>query len=113
MATPLARGHSAPAAQSLDSDPEAVVRGAMTVVELLKRHKDGRAIRLFGDLYMSCAHCGGAFHEPLTMAAKRHRRSPRAFLDACRALDDPGWPTAAQIDAARAVSFERSHRRSS
>lgn len=39
-----------------------------------------------------CAHCGGAFHEPLTMAAKRHRNSPRAVLEAFRALDDPGGP---------------------
>jgi hypothetical protein len=40
-----------------------------------------------------CAHCGGAFHEPLTMAAKRHRNSPRAVLEAFRALDEPGGPS--------------------
>ena len=39
-----------------------------------------------------CAHCGGAFHEPLTMAAKRHRNSPRAVLEAFRALERPGGP---------------------
>ena len=39
-----------------------------------------------------CAHCGGAFHEPLTMAAKRHRNSPRAVLEAFRALDAPNGP---------------------
>jgi hypothetical protein len=39
-----------------------------------------------------CAHCGGAFHEPLTMAAKRHRNSPRAVLEVFRALDAPGGP---------------------
>ena len=33
-----------------------------------------------------CAHCGGAFHEPLTLAAKRHARDPRACLTAFRAL---------------------------
>ena len=33
-----------------------------------------------------CAHCGGAFHEPLTMAAKRHANDPRAVLTAFRAL---------------------------
>ena len=33
-----------------------------------------------------CAHCGGAFHEPLTLAAKRHANDPRAVLDAFRAL---------------------------
>ena len=35
-----------------------------------------------------CAHCGGAFHEPLTMAAKRHANDPRAVLVAFRALAD-------------------------
>ena len=29
-------------------------------------------------LYWPCAHCGGAFNEPLTMAAMRHRNPPRA-----------------------------------
>jgi hypothetical protein len=33
-----------------------------------------------------CAHCGGAFHEPLTLAAKRHANDPRAVLTAFRAL---------------------------
>lgn len=33
-----------------------------------------------------CAHCGGAFHEPLTLAAKRHANEPRAVLEAFRAL---------------------------
>ena len=41
-------------------------------------------------LQMPCAHCGGAFHEPLTMAAKRHRRDPRAVLEAFRALESGG-----------------------
>jgi hypothetical protein len=40
-----------------------------------------------------CAHCAGAFHEPLTMAAKRHRNSPRAVLEAFRALDQPSGPS--------------------
>ena len=40
-----------------------------------------------------CAHCGGAFHEPLTMAATRHKNSPRAVLVAFRALDEPGGPS--------------------
>ena len=42
------------------------------------------------ELPQHCAHCGGAFHEPLTMAAKRHRRDPRAVLEAFRALDAGG-----------------------
>jgi hypothetical protein len=61
---------------------------------------NGEAARLLGTLAMPCAHCGGAFHEPLTLAAKRHKRDPRAVLDACRALAT-GGPTSEQIDAAR------------
>jgi hypothetical protein len=58
------------------------------------------------ELQLPCAHCGGAFHEPLTLAAKRHRRDPRAVIEAFRALDS-GGPTAEQIDAAarRVVTF--------
>jgi hypothetical protein len=44
-----------------------------------------------------CAHCGGAFHEPLTMAAKRHRNSPRAVLEAFRALERPDGPSEDEI----------------
>jgi len=51
---------------------------------------DGEAARLMARLQLPCAHCGGAFHEPLTMAAKRHRRDPRAVIDAFRALDAGG-----------------------
>lgn len=51
------------------------------------------------ELQLPCAHCGGAFHEPLTMAAKRHRRDPRAMLEAFRALEH-GSPTEAQVGAA-------------
>jgi hypothetical protein len=51
-------------------------------------------------LYWPCAHCGGAFNEPLTMAAIRHRNPPRDVLTAFRALDD-GGPTDEQVEAAR------------
>ena len=61
---------------------------------------DGEAARLLATLALPCAHCGGAFHEPLTLAAKRHKRDPRALLEAARALAD-GGPSADQIDAAR------------
>jgi hypothetical protein len=61
---------------------------------------DGEAARLLAELRMACAHCGGAFHEPLTMAAKRHRRDPRSVLEAFRALDG-GGPNAGQVEAAR------------
>ena len=59
-------------------------------------YPDGEAARLLSQLQMPCAHCGGAFHEPLTMAAKRHRRDPRAVIEAFRALERDG-PSAEQI----------------
>jgi hypothetical protein len=61
---------------------------------------EGEAARLLAELRMPCAHCGGAFHEPLTMAAKRHRRDPRSVLEAFRALEGDG-PSAAQVESAR------------
>ena len=63
-------------------------------------YPDGEAARLMSELSLPCAHCGGAFHEPLTMAAKRHRRDPRSVLEAFRALDH-GGPTVDQVEAAR------------
>ncbi len=60
----------------------------------------GEAGRLFAALALPCAHCAGAFHEPLTLAAKRHKRDPRALLEACRALE-AGGPTDEQLDAAQ------------
>jgi len=75
------------------------IKGSTTIVELLRMFPGGEAARLLSTLSLPCAHCGGAFHEPLTMAAKRHRRDPRAVLDAFRALDR-GGPTDAQVEAA-------------
>jgi hypothetical protein len=83
-----------------DAPPTREVRGSTTIVELLRMYPDGEAARLMSELSLPCAHCGGAFHEPLTMAAKRHRRDPRSVLEAFRALDH-GGPTGEQIDAAR------------
>jgi hypothetical protein len=62
------------------------IRGATTIVELLKLFPDGRAAQLMSQLAWPCAHCGGAFREPLTLAAKRHANDPRAVLVAFRAL---------------------------
>jgi hypothetical protein len=75
------------------------IRGSTTIVELLRMFPDGRAAQLMSTLALPCAHCGGAFHEPLTLAAKRHRRDPRAVIDAFRALDGEG-PSVQQVDAA-------------
>jgi hypothetical protein len=66
-------------------------------------YPNGEAGRLMSRLAWPCAHCGGAFHEPLTMAAKRHANDPRAVLVAFRALAE-GGPTEAQTaEAARKV----------
>ena len=45
------------------------VKGSTTIVELLRMFPDGEAGRLMSTLALPCAHCGGAFHEPLTLAA--------------------------------------------
>src|SRR5437870_10422444 len=88
--------------QARGVEPEAAgheIKGSTTIVELLRMFPGGEAGRLMARLSLPCAHCGGAFHEPLTMAAKRHRRDPRAVLEAFRALA-AGGPTEAQVDAA-------------
>src|SRR2546430_17536388 len=66
------------------------IKGSTTIVELLRMFPGGEAARLMSRLSLPCAHCGGAFHEPLTMAAKRHARDPRAVLDAFRAPAEGG-----------------------
>jgi hypothetical protein len=80
------------------------IRGSTTIVELLRRYPNGDAVALMSRLAWPCAHCGGAFHEPLTMAAKRHRNDPRAVLEAFRALDAAG-PSDEQV--ARAAQKQR------
>jgi len=60
---------------------------------------EGDAAALMARLSFACAHCGGAFHEPLTMAAKRHKRDPRSVIEAFRALDH-GGPSVEQVDNA-------------
>jgi hypothetical protein len=82
-----------------DAPASREIKGSTTIVELLRMFPDGEAARLLSTLSLPCAHCGGAFHEPLTLAAKRHRRDPRAVLVAFRALED-GGPSTEQIDAA-------------
>jgi hypothetical protein len=72
------------------------IRGSTTIVELLRMYPNGEAAQLMARLSLPCAHCGGAFNEPLTMAAKRHRRDPRAVLEAFRALTT-GGPTEEKV----------------
>jgi hypothetical protein len=89
------------------------IRGSTTIVELLRRYPDGEAAQLMSALSWACAHCGGAFHEPLTMAAKRHARDPRAVLEAFRALergelsDDPS--VRATQERLQACSYAMAH----
>jgi hypothetical protein len=75
------------------------IRGSTTILELLRMFPDGSAAKLMSDIQFPCAHCGGAVREPLTLAAKRHRRDPRAVIEAFRALE-AGGPTAEQIASA-------------
>jgi hypothetical protein len=72
------------------------IRGSTTILELLRMFPDGRAAALLTRLHFPCAHCGGAVREPLTLAAKRHKRDPRAVIEACRALQ-AGGPTEEQV----------------
>jgi hypothetical protein len=83
-----------------DVPAEHDIKGSTTIVELLRMFPGGEAAQLMSTIALPCAHCGGAFHEPLTLAAKRHRRDPRAVLEAFRALET-GGPTADQVQAAR------------
>jgi hypothetical protein len=66
-------------------------------------YPNGEAGRLMARLAWPCAHCGGAFHEPLTMAAKRHANDPRAVLSAFRALAEGGPTDEQTVAAARKV----------
>ena len=76
------------------------IKGSTTIVELLRMFPAGEAGRLLAELSMACAHCGGAFHEPLTLAAKRHACDPRAVLEAFRSLDEPGGPSPELVERA-------------
>ena len=82
-----------------------MIRGSTTIVEILRSFPDGEAAELMRKLYWPCAHCGGAVREPLTMAALRHGRDPRAVLTAFRALEE-GGPDESQV----ALAAERRSR---
>ena len=93
-------------AQGLDDERASrQIRGSTTILEILRMYPDGRAAKLMSSIYWPCAHCGGAVREPLTMAALRHGRDPRAVLTAFRALED-GGPDESQV----ALAAERRSR---
>jgi hypothetical protein len=72
------------------------IRGSTTILEILRMFPDGSAARLMSSIQFPCAHCGGAVREPLTLAARRHKRDARAVLEAFRALAD-GGPAEEQV----------------
>ena len=80
--------------------PTREIKGSTTIVELLRMYPDGEAARLMSALTLPCAHCGGAFHEPLThgrqAAPPRSARSARGVSRARRAAARPP----AQVEAA-------------
>ncbi len=84
---------------SPEPPPVREIKGSTTIVELLRMFPGGEAGRLLARLSLPCAHCGGAFHEPLTLAATRHAREPRAVIEAFRALAG-GGPSDEQVAAA-------------
>ena len=79
----------------------APITGSTTVVELLQRYPGGEAAQLMARLAWPCAHCSGALHEPLSMAAKRHANRAGPVVRAFRALEH-GGPSEAEIAEAAA-----------
>jgi len=75
------------------------VRGATTVLEMMERFPDGRAIALMRRLGWPCAHCAGRVSEPLSLAAQRHGNPVRPVIECFRALAR-GGPSAAELGAA-------------
>jgi hypothetical protein len=89
-----------PAQGVTDGDtPRREIRGSTTILEILRMYPDGRAAQLMSRIYWPCAHCGGAVREPLTLAAQRHARDPRAVLIAFRALEH-GGPSDEEVELA-------------
>jgi len=82
------------------------IRGSTTIVEILRMYPGGEAAGLMARLGFPCAHCGGAFNEPLTLAAKRHLRDARAMLNAFRAIEH-GGPSLEQVTLAAARRQDR------
>jgi hypothetical protein len=70
-------------------------------------YPDGRAYGLMQKLHWACPLCGFAPREPLAMAAKKHKNSPLAVLEAFRALEAPGGPSDETI--ARAAERHRKY----
>ena len=67
-------------------DAPAPITGSTTVVELLQRFPGGEAAALMARLAWPCAHCSGALHEPVSLAAKRHANRAGPVVRAFQAL---------------------------
>ena len=98
------RGTAGPAEPPTDARE---IKGRTTVVEVLRMFPSGEAAGLMSRLSWPCAHCSGAFHEPLAVAAKRHRNSPMLVLEAFRALCTPDGPSEDLIRRAAVKSTDR------
>ena len=72
------------------------ITGSTTVVELLQRFPGGEAADLMARLAWPCAHCSGALHEPISLAAKRHANRAGPVVRAFQALEY-GGPSDAEI----------------
>ena len=77
------------------------ITGSTTIVDLLRRFPGGEAAGLMSRLAWPCAHCSGALHEPISIAAKRHANRAGPVVRAFQALEQ-GGPSEAEIaEAAR------------
>lgn len=82
------------------------ISGSTTIVELLRRFPQGEAADLMARLAWPCAHCSGALHEPISIAAKRHANRAGPVVRAFQALEH-GGPSEAEIAAAAAKHAKR------
>ncbi len=85
---------------------DAPITGSTTVVELLRRFPGGEAAALMARLAWPCAHCSGALHEPISMAAKRHANRAGPVVRAFQALER-GGPSESELAEAAARQDKR------
>ena len=90
---------------SATADEPQPITGSTTIVQLLERYPGGEAAELMARLAWPCAHCSGALHEPISMAAKRHANRAGPVVRAFQALER-GGPSEAEI-AEAAIKHEK------
>ena len=88
------------------ADAPQPVTGSTTIVQLLECYPGGEAAQLMARLAWPCAHCSGALHEPISMAAKRHANRAGPVVRAFQALAH-GGPSEAEIADAAAKLDKR------